>query len=345
MNKKLLAVAVGAVLSAGPAIASAGPTLYGRINIGIASVDNGNTADSSTLGVSEQVSRIGVKGDEDLGGGLKVIYQYETLIDADAGAAPGGNRDVFAGLSGSWGTARLGFFNSSYKNLSTGLELFGDTIGDLTSYSTAGGAALTNEARLANAISYTSPSFAGLSFGVESSRGEGGLATESNPMALAVSYKAGPLVVGAGMFDADNQGTTGLDDATKFVASYAFGPLTVTGILEQQSAKGTLSATNAEVDTTHLGVAYKFGNNTLAATWTDYDSTTVNADSQQIALGLFHALSKSTVLKFVWTDIDNDPASTNGGRLATTANSGVTIGAPAAGSDPSGFELQLSVAF
>src|SRR4030067_730906 len=59
----------------------------------------------------------------------------EFTVDADAAATIGtSGRDVYAGLQGDWGSVRLGSFNSVYKALSTGLEVFGDTTGDLTTY-------------------------------------------------------------------------------------------------------------------------------------------------------------------------------------------------------------------
>src|SRR3989344_1739100 len=151
MNKKLLMAAVASALVAGPMLsAHAAPTVYGKLNLGVASVDNGNTADSSTLAVTDNASRLGVKGDEDLGGGLKAIYMWESTIDGDTGGVTG-NRDVFAGLQGGWGSVRLGMFNSVYKSLSTGLEIFGDTTADFTTYG------LNGESRDANQISYSSP--------------------------------------------------------------------------------------------------------------------------------------------------------------------------------------------
>ena len=347
MNKKLLAVAVGAALATSPMLVSAATTVYGKINIGIASIDNGNTADADTFGVTDDASRFGIKGDEDVGGGLKVIYQYETTVAVDDATGTGsvfegGGRDTFAGLQGSWGSVRLGRYNVTYKAIEFPVEIFGDTIGDFSSGLGFGGG---SETRQSNSIGYTSPTFAGFQAGVETSRGETGTATESNPLSVGIKWTAGPLYVAAGIWDPDNTGTTGVDDAKKFVASYAIGPFSIFGLYETRSNKGTLSATNAEVDTTYLGVSYKFGNNTVAATVAEYDSTAADGDSTQIALGWIYALSKNSALKFIWTDIDNDPAGTNAGRVVGATTSSVALAAPAAGSDPSGFQIQLSTAF
>lgn len=348
MNKKLLIAAVGMALVAGPMMtAQAAPTVYGRLNVGIASIDNGNDTDSSTLGVSDDASRLGVKGDEDLGGGLKAIYTFEMTIDGDNGAfgttstGAQAGRDVFVGLQGSsWGSVRLGNFNSVYKNLSTGLEVFGDTIGDFSSFGMSG------ETREPNQISYSSPNFSGFVVGLSSSRGETGTSTESNPMLIAVSYDAGPLYVGFGINDVDNQSTTstGMDDAKKFVARFNMDAFSVWAVIEKQSWQGDTS-TQAELDTTHVGASFKMGNNTFALTQTNTGSTVATSDTSAIALGVIHAMSKTTAVKVVWTDVDNDASVARMGRLSAANSSVGMTNASGNGKDPSGLGVQLSVSF
>src|SRR3989344_5012260 len=291
MNKKLLMAAVASALVAGPMLsAQAAPTVYGKLNLGVASVDNGNTADSSTLAVTDNASRLGVKGDEDLGGGLKAIYMMEFTVDADAAATIGSSgRDVYAGLQGGWGSVRLGSFNSVYKSLSTGLEIFGDTTGDFTTYG------LNGESRDANQISYSSPDMSGFQIGIASSRGETGLDSESNPMIIAATYNAGPLYLGIGMKDQDlaSSSTTGLDDSMKLAGRFNMDAFSVWLVMETQSVKGTKSSTNSETDTTHLGVSYKMANNTFALTYTDADNSEADYDANALSLGVIHALSKN----------------------------------------------------
>ena len=338
MNKKLLMAAVASALVAGPMLsAHAAPTVYGKLNLGGASVDNGNTSDSSTLAVTDNASRLGVKGNEDLGGGLKAIYTFETTIDGDNGGF-GGARDVFAGLQGDWGSVRLGQFNSVYKGLSTGLEVFGDTTGDFTTYG------LNGESREPNQISYSSPNMSGFQIGIASSRGETGLSTESNPMMIAATYNAGPLYLGIGMKDSDlaSTATSGLDDSMKLAGRFNMDAFSIWAVMETQSVKGTKSSTNQEIDTTHLGVSYKMANNPFALTYTDADSSEADYDATSLALGVIHALSKNTAIKGVYTTVDNDRLASRSGSILSSV-SGIT--ATAADKDPSAFEVQLSVSF
>ncbi len=338
MNKKLLMAAVASALVAAPMLsAHAAPTVYGKLNLGVASVDNGNTADSSTLAVTDNASRLGVKGDEDLGGGLKAIYTFETTIDGDNGGVVGSARDVFAGLQGGWGSVRLGQFNSVYKALSTGLEIFGDTTADFSTYG------MNGETREANQISYSTADLSGFQLGISSSRGETGLDSESNPMMIAATYNAGPLYLGIGMKDQDlaSSSTTGLDDSMKLAARFNMDAFSIWAVMETQSVKGTKSAANQEIDTTHLGVSYKMANNTFALTYTDADSSEANYDANALSLGVVHALSKNTAIKGLYTTVDNDSLAVRSGSILTPTS----LTATAADKDPTALEVQLSVSF
>lgn len=341
MNKKLLMAAVASALVAAPVMsAQAAPTVYGKLNIGFANVDNGNTSDADTLAVTDNASRLGVKGDEDLGGGLKAIYTMEMTYDGDGSAGvTAAARDVFAGLQGDWGSVRLGQFNSVYKSLSTGLEVFGDTTGDFTTYG------LNGESRESNQISYSSPNMSGFQVGIASSRGETGLSSESNPMMIAATYNAGPLYVGVGIKDSDlaSSATTGLEDSKKLVGRFNMDAFSVWAVLETQSNKGdtSVAGTNNEIDTTHIGASYKMANNTFALTYTQADSSAASHDTDALSLGVIHALSKNTAVKGVYTKADNDTAASRSGSMLSSTSLTPT----AANRDPSALEVQLSVSF
>jgi len=122
-----------------------------------------------TLDGNARSSRIGVKGSEDLGNGLKAIYQVEFNVDIanenrDDNIANGnrGNgiafRNSFVGLAGNFGTFLVGRHDTPLK-ISTGkLDLFSDTLADYNH--TVG----FHDVRADNAIAYISPSWSGFSF-------------------------------------------------------------------------------------------------------------------------------------------------------------------------------------
>ncbi|MEX2162629.1 MAG: porin [Sulfuricaulis sp.] len=335
MNKKLLIAAVGAALVAGPMLAAhAAPTVYGKFNVGIAAVDNGNSANGDTLGVTDDSSRLGVKGSEDLGGGLKAVYGMELLYDVDDNTGvSGAGRSVSVGLQGSWGTFRAGHYQTYYKKIQFPAEIMGDSIAD---WSTNG---WQGDSRIPNAIGYQSPTWSGFTFGVESSRGETGLSTESNPTTIAASFTSGPFYIGVGFEDRDNQGATGLDKTNKVVATFDIDAFKIVAAMQTQDALGG----STEVDTTVLGGQYSFGNNAVMVTFAQHDSSVANADCDQTSVGFAHKLSKLTTVRAIYSSIDNESAAVCQGRMIGAASLG--LGAPTAGSDPSGFQAQIVLNF
>ena len=153
-----------------------------------------------------RANRLGVKGSEDLGNGLKAIYQIEFGVrmaneadnyssngDADSAVTM---RNSFVGLAGDWGTFLVGRHDTPLK-ISTGkLDLFADTMADYN------GTVGFNDIRADNAIAYISPSWVGLQFagavvpgGGHTVIGERNLQSDSiaEGYSLALIYKNGPF--------------------------------------------------------------------------------------------------------------------------------------------------------
>ncbi len=180
MNKKLMAVAVAGALGA-PAAALAQVEIYGRANVFTDSYRaTGSTAGAATdvksrTRVNDQGSRLGFRGREDLGRGLRAVYQIESGVNIDTGkqnsSEPGGaanastgflaSRDSFVGLEGGWGRVLFGrqslyFGNGAIEQVTAnyvnvGLPLFS---GNLIVPSPT--------ARTSNVLSYTTPNFSGV---------------------------------------------------------------------------------------------------------------------------------------------------------------------------------------
>ena len=115
MKKTLLALAVLGTF-AGVASAQSSVTIYGIVDASIVSMDNGATTNGRTTRMDsgrDSASRIGFKGVEDLGNGLKATFLLESGFAADTGALASANslfnRLSYVGLeSNSWGGLRLG---------------------------------------------------------------------------------------------------------------------------------------------------------------------------------------------------------------------------------------------
>ncbi|NDV12159.1 porin [Crenobacter caeni] len=151
MKKTLIAALIAGI----PAVAAADVTIYGAIKGGVESID---TAGQRATNIEDVGSRIGFKGAEDLGNGLKAIWQVETgvAIDNSANSGNWASRQSFVGVTSEFGTLRLG-------NLSN----FGDSdMGTVDPYeynSDALGLGIytRGNTRVKNAVRYDSPEYAG----------------------------------------------------------------------------------------------------------------------------------------------------------------------------------------
>jgi predicted porin len=244
MNKKILSLAVAAAMVA-PGAAMAEAILYGKLNMSIDWADVTNVISQGSVipevidpdtgevlvrpvpdrdqnfqgwGLNgggyipgeKRANRIGVKGSEDLGNGLKAIYQVEFGIQMTEEtrnlAATGSNnqptmRNSFLGLAGDWGTFLVGRHDTPLK-ISTGkLDLFSDTMADYN------GTVGFNDVRADNVVAYISPSLSGFQLMAAVHAGGGSTITQSNGNIFADSiaegwsaagiYSNGPFYVSA----------------------------------------------------------------------------------------------------------------------------------------------------
>ncbi|MDX1667935.1 MAG: porin, partial [Limnobacter sp.] len=116
MNKKLLAAALGVAFAAPVFADSTNLTLYGRVHT---SVETSSTDSTSAVAAGQferggsynidgNSSRLGVKGSEDLGGGLSLVFAYEFSVNSDTGGGINAGRHAYVGFKGSYGTVVVG---------------------------------------------------------------------------------------------------------------------------------------------------------------------------------------------------------------------------------------------
>jgi predicted porin len=209
MKKSLFAlVALGAF--AGAVHAQSSVTLYGIIDAGILFNNNSNGARQwqQSSGVL-QGSRWGLRGVEDLGGGLKAIFVLENGFSVSSGAfGQGGGefgRQAFVGLSSdTFGKVTLGRQYDSVVDytgaLATGSQwagYIGAHPGDLDN--------MNNANRVNNAVKYTSPVYGGFQFGgLYSLGGVAGQPGRNQIFSAGAGYNNGPLALGVGYVNARN---------------------------------------------------------------------------------------------------------------------------------------------
>jgi predicted porin len=330
MNKKLITLAVAAAMVA-PAAAFAEATLYGTLHQSIDYIDQNDTdvlvvdddgnivpvtiegwsgwtvsrAEGGIISGNGPVgpsNRIGVKGSEDLGNGLKAIYQVEMgvrLNDGDFQPINGDRgsismRNTFVGLAGNWGTFLVGRHDTPLK-ISTGkLDMFADTMADYN------GPLGFNDIRADNAIAYISPSFSGFQFAGAVHAGGGATVEgvrdyDSDSLAEAWSvagiYSNGPFY-GSVAYESLNQDMTifndvvvvdpitGIpDDLTADFNKWRVGlgildwnGFSLTGIYEDRENTSFLN--NLDSSSWQVQAGYAFGNNMIKASYGALDRDT-----------------------------------------------------------------------
>ncbi|PQV54367.1 porin [Paraburkholderia sp. BL21I4N1] len=196
----------------GVAHAQSSVTLYGVLDDSIQYVSNvgGHSLYNMAAG-NLQGNRWGMKGTEDLGGGLKAIFQLESGFNPNNGKMGNYNgtsslfgRQAYVGLTGdAWGTVTIGRQYDPLVDLVQPLtadNYWGST------FTTAGDVDNNdNSSRTNNAVKYTSPVWGGFQFeGMYALGGVAGQTGSGQSWAGAATYATGPFSVAAGYFRMDN---------------------------------------------------------------------------------------------------------------------------------------------
>jgi predicted porin len=317
MKKTILAglmagLGLGCVGVAFAQATSSSVQLYGLID---AFVSNEKTSAGSGMkvdGGGMTTSFWGIKGSEDLGGGLKALFALESFISNDTGAPgryTGDNyfaRSAFVGVEAGFGKVTLGRNTTPYFVSTLLANPFGDSFAFspeiLRTY--AGRGYVIGDTGWGNSIAY-SGNFSGVgvnaiyTFGDENlvdSRGKG--------FGLSANYFAGPLMV-SGSFQTRNAGTTtapalvGKQDAFRLGASYNFGAAKLFGSYQSVKDKDglvTAGLTNGTHDGFQIGASSRVGpGDVLFSYGRTKSSASAGSDSRNVfALGYDYRLSKRT---------------------------------------------------
>lgn len=298
---------------------SAAPTLYGQLNLSIDQLDNGS---DSALNISSNSSRLGVKGDIQIGGDIAGIYQIESELRADT-AAPADNgvlasRDTFVGLQGKFGTLRIGRFDTPVKLIGRQVDLFKDQVGDarnLTRGANGSGTANTLarfDERPNNSLGYTTPELAGFKGNFQYSTNVDTAATATNDndlISAAVNYAQGPLFVGLGYETTGFLSTTtppaagAAPSIIRLGAYYDWNAWRINALWQKVS--GTTGANDEDVY--GLGASFKHQAWLFKAQTYQLNAYAANKDATLLAVGTEYTLQKGVILYADYAAIDNDP--------------------------------------
>jgi predicted porin len=365
MQKKLIALAVAGLASTA-AFAQTNVQIYGSIDYGYSyrfdarnpvpgGSSNGYNSASQFNGGQSAGNRLGFKGTEDLGNGLKAVFLLEQgfNIDTSNGGASTDNansltftRQAYVGLTGNFGTAVGGRLYTPHYTFVSSLDpfaagtvgrynnVFGGTAGDA-------GASLFDPVRVNNAIAYISPSFGGFTVtGAYSNNATANDSTVSNAWnntvyAVLGQYANGPINAGlgyhyiAGASPSTNVGVSAIDKVQNIVlgGSYDFKVVKLALVGDWNELDYTNSAlSNARLSNYMIGATVPVGKFDIQGSYIFSDGNRqAGGDAQQIALGAKYNLSKRTNFYTAYSYIDN--SNNRNAAVGDATNTGYATGA------------------
>jgi predicted porin len=292
LTASAIALGVAAVLGAPSQVAAAdGDTslqFYGHLDLSVDGATKG-IKDPAAVGkvgwqadVSSNLSYFGFRGDHDLGGGYRMVFQAETQIDVAATPGPSPNnqaspgnadnkvlgalasRNSFLGIASDFGAFKLGKTDAPYKLSTARMDPFSASVGDYNSImgNTGGDNRAEFDTRLSHAMWYESPRWGGASFSALWAPGQNRSSDNSN------NASGEPDCTGGGAIPVCNDGSFG--DAYSVAGVYEAGPLygifayelhRQTNRSGDDGAIGTVGI--ADEAAMKVGVQYVFPTNTI----------------------------------------------------------------------------------
>jgi predicted porin len=315
--KKFAMLAVLAAVSGG-AYAQSSVTLFGVLDEAARYVKNGDLKMKSLASGGINTSRLGVRGTEDLGDGLKAGFWLETGLNPDSGTQSDGtrfwNRRSTVSLLGGFGELRLGRdYTPTYTGY-TDYDPFGDNgVAASSKFDSSLGTARDTGTRADNQIAYFTPGGLG-GFYARASVASGEGTAGKKYIGARAGYAAGPLDVSASYGQTTVAPVLG-DDKFKTAdvgASYDFGVVKATAYYTQSKF------VDQKIATYSIGAIVPVGAGQIKAAYTHANASGVTAagvnvdanDANQFALGYVYNLSKRTAIYGTGAYIKNKGAAT-----------------------------------
>ena len=312
-----IALAALAVMGATTAMAQSSVTLYGRINT---TVERQKDGDVSKTGMFNNASRFGIRGTEDLGGGLKAGFTLESGFNSDDGTGSGWThpttgmsfaRQSEVNLSGNFGMIRLGnFVPESYYATADYVSLHNHDTGsssdalydDPVWFGGVKGGGLSTR----NKVGYRTPVMGGFTVDASVSLAEKDAALfqkNKNGYDLAANYNTGPLHLGAGYSKVGDNWQAALSGL------YTLGQFTFGGYYQRSHVGFALPGKTAAGNRNNfrlsamyaLGASEFHANVGRANKWSNVDDSAAT----QWTLGYNYNLSKRTKVYGYYTRVNN----------------------------------------
>jgi len=343
MKRSLLALAALTAF-AGLASAQSSVTVFGIIDASARNVKNGSVSlkTLSTDGMGS--SRLGFRGIEDIGGGLRAGFWLEGSVNVDVGGGQKTGTSIANGLAngstaggqdwqrratvsllGGFGELRLGRdYVPAFWNKTTFDPYGTNGVGNSTNLYDASGSGATTAVRANNTIGYFLPAGLGGLYGqFQVAAGEG--AVGNKHIGGRIGYAAGPVNVAVAYGKTEVNTVTDWTDIN-IGASLNLGFMTLMGYYVTSEVDGG-AANGRKLNNLLVGGLVPFGASTLKFSYVKSEgkgpTALTNArDADQIALGYLYSLSKRTTLYTHFSRVSNESgagwAASNGGAAVGT---------------------------
>jgi predicted porin len=364
MKKSLIALAV--LAAAGTASAQSSVTLFGVVDAAIQHVNHSGGASGTRMVQGQNTrSNFGLRGTEDLGGGMAASFWLEADVAVDdgtggttntnnqsTGPAGGATGLVFnarstVSLSGNWGELRLGRdYTPAFRSISA-FDPFGTRGSGTNQILNSNGSAIfgmgngfTN-VRASNSIGYFLPAMGGAYGELKYWLGEnasnagtpaGATKNDGKGAGIRLGYASGPFNV-AIAYDRTKY-ATGNYTESNIGGSWDFGMAKVMAVIERDKNGGTTGKG------WEIGTIVPVGAGDIKASYARYRSNVTAAEptAKKLAIGYVHNLSKRTAVYVTYARVKN-----SGGSTAPVQNG--AFGSPAANGSSSGYDLGLKHSF
>ena len=330
-----------ALLSTLPLLAQAqtNVTIYGVMDAAVAVEDTDAPGEDRRTVINsgnQSSSRIGFRGTEDLGNGLKALFNIEAGVALDTGAADSSlfGRRAVVGLQGAFGTVTVGREYSPIAAVAAASDILGQGM-----FGTNLSAFATNRLtrRLANSVNYKSDAMSGFTVNAAYSAGErttGG--PDGNLLGVALEFANGPFYLGAGYHVFER---VALDDDKEiaFGAGYKIGAVD----LKANYLSADQAGANNEFEQINVGAAYTMGSNKFFVNL-QRNEIENGARGNAWAVAYTYALSKRTNVYTSYGSVRNNERAVFG---LNSSSTNVTPPATALGADPTAFTVGVRHSF
>ena len=364
MKKSLIALAA---LAATASFAQSTVTIFGVADAAYTSAKTGDSKVSAVTSGNQATSRLGLKGEEDLGSGLKAGFWLEAQVNLDSGVgsasntnnqaygsgiadntlAKGGavttnttngtqgltfNRRSTVSMMGGFGEVRVGRdYSPTFWN-QTVYDPFG-TVGVGASQANAGANPASNYTgvRASNGVAYFTPSMSGFQLQLQTYMGENPSDVADKKIgsgtALRGTYDNGPVSVAVAYSETNNAATTKWK-ATNFGGSYNLGVAKLMAVYSKDQ-----NGTAADIKGYLVGATAPLGAGTVKFAYSESKQNDVKAD--KAAIGYVYPFSKRTSLYGTYASVKNS----GGSKVAIGGTTGV------ANTTSTGFDLGVTHSF